>query len=117
MEPQSDAARLFSVDGADGGIFSDVLDGTYFQPADEGLEDEFENARIRRVHIDAESPPAGQTIGDASIRSRTGVTVLGIRRGEMIISEVDAEMRMKADDVLVGVGSDDSHAELCSLLS
>lgn len=113
----SDSDRLFTVDEYEARKLSDILDGTYFQPVHEGLEDVFENARIRWIQIDAESPLVGQTIGDAGIRSRTGVTILGIRRDEAILSEVDADTLIEADDVLVGVGSDDSHADLRSLLS
>lgn len=116
-QPKSDADRLFTLDENDARKLSDILEGTYFQAVEEGLEDVFENARIRWIHIAAESPLAGQTIGEARIRSRTGVTILGIRRDESIISEVEAETRIEANDVLVGVGSDESHDELRSLLS
>ncbi|WP_380681662.1 cation:proton antiporter regulatory subunit [Salinigranum sp. GCM10025319] len=58
-----------------------------------------------------------ETIGEARIRSQTGVTVLGIRRDESISSEVESETRIEPNDVLVGVGSNESHDELRSFLS
>lgn len=115
--PRSDADRLFTLDENDARKLSDILEGSHFQAVEDGLEDVFENARIRWIHIDPESPLARQTIGEAGIRSPTGVSILGIRRSDSIISEVDAETRIEANDVLVGGGSDASHDELRSLLS
>lgn len=115
-EQKSDATRLFELNETDARIFSDVLEGTYFQPVDERLEEVFENARIRWVNVAPESDLAGRTIGEFGIRSRTGVTILGIRRGEEIISEVNAETVVEPDDVLVAVGSEDGHDQLNSIL-
>ncbi|MDX1746443.1 MAG: TrkA C-terminal domain-containing protein [Halobacteriales archaeon] len=114
--PRSDSERLFELDEDDARKFSDVLEGTYFQPVEEGLEDVFENARIRWIHVDEESPLAGQTIGEAGIRSRTGVTILGLRRDERIITDIDSDTRIEPDDVLVGVGSEASHSKLGAML-
>ena len=114
---KSDADHLFTLDEDDARKVSDIFDGTYFQPVEDGLEDVFENARIRWIHIAPESPLAGQTIGQAGIRSRTGVTILGIRRGGTILSEVDAETQIVAEDILVGVGSDEGHEALRAVLS
>ena len=113
----SDSTRLFELDEDDARKLSDVLEGTYFQPVEEGLEDVFENARIRWIHVAPESPLAGRTVGEAGIRSRTGVTILGIRRDERIIPDVDADTLIEPGDVLVGVGSEESHADLRSMLS
>lgn len=112
----ADSERLFGLDEAEARKLSDILDGTYFHPVDEGLEEVFEDAQIRWIHIDPNAPIVGQTVGDVAIRSRTGVTVLGLRRDGVIVSEVGADTRIEPNDVLVGVGSEESHAELRALL-
>lgn len=112
-----DADRLFRVDADDARKLSAILDGTYFHPVDEGLEDVFEDARIRWVHVAPEAPIASRTVGEVSIRSRTGVAVLGVRRGDETITEVDAGTAIEPDDVLICVGSDDAHERLRELLA
>ncbi|MFD1646811.1 cation:proton antiporter regulatory subunit [Haloarchaeobius litoreus] len=112
-----DADRLFRVDEDDARKLSAILEGTYFHPVDEGLEDVFENARIRWVHVATAAPVAGRTVGEASIRSRTGVTVLGVRRGDETITEVDAGTAIDPDDVLICVGSEEAHDRLRALLA
>ena len=113
----ADADRLFRVDVDDARKLSDILDGSYFHPVDEGLEDVFEDARVRWVHVAPEPPVAGRTVGEVSIRSRTGVTVLGVRRGDETLTEVDAGTAIEPDDVLVCVGSEAAHERLRELLA
>ncbi|WP_440988330.1 cation:proton antiporter regulatory subunit [Haloarchaeobius baliensis] len=111
-----DADRLFRVDEDDARKLSDIVEGTYFHPVEEGLAAVFEDARIRWVHVAPEAPVAGRTVGEVSIRSRTGVTVLGIRRGDETRTEVDAGTAIEPDDVLICVGSEDAHDRLRDLL-
>ncbi|WP_435333243.1 cation:proton antiporter regulatory subunit [Haloarchaeobius sp. TZWWS8] len=114
--PTADSDSLFELDEDESKKLSDIFDGTYFQPVEDGLEDILENARIKWIHVDAASPVADRTIGEVSIRSTTGVTILAIRRGDTVLSEIDPSTRIQAGDVLVGVGTDESHRALQSLL-
>lgn len=116
-DTDADAEQLFEVDRTDAKKISDIFAGSYFHPVDEGLEDVLENARLRWIQIDAGSPLAGQTIGEAGIRSRTGVTILGVRRDGRMIADIDARTTIDPNDVLVAVGSDDAHEAFQALLS
>lgn len=67
-----------------------------------------QQVEIRRV-----SAPnlAGQRIGTANIRERTGCTVIAIERGEYTQTEIDPETSISEGDNLVVVGTDNSLRE------
>jgi Trk K+ transport system NAD-binding subunit len=48
---------------------------------------------------------AGQTIGEADIRTRTGCTVVGIERDGTVITDVSPDVRVRNDDELVIAGT------------
>lgn len=116
-DADTDAQRLFDLDAVDAHKLSDILAGTYFHPVEEGLEDVLENARLRWIQVDEASPLSGTTIREAGIRTKTGVTILGIRRGEEMIADVGSATRIEAGDVLVAVGSEESHDDFRAMLS
>jgi Trk K+ transport system NAD-binding subunit len=50
---------------------------------------------------------AGQTLGEAHVRRRTGVTVVGVERDGEMHTELGPDFRIGADDQLVIVGTDE----------
>lgn len=116
-EAEGDSDRLFEIADDDAIRVANILNGTYFHPVEEGLEDLLEDARIRWIHVSEDASVAGQSVGEARIRSRSGVTILGIRRGREVLSEITPDTRIRAGDVLVAVGTDEAHETVRALLA
>ncbi|WP_254273469.1 cation:proton antiporter regulatory subunit [Haloarcula marina] len=115
-DDDGDSARLFSLSPAQARKLAEIYDGTYFEPAREGIDHALEDARIRWVEVADDDPVAGRTLGESAIRSETGVLVLAVQRGDRTLSSPDADTRIEAGDVLVAVGTDEAHAKLADLL-
>lgn len=107
-----DSEQLFEVPTQQARKIAEIFDGTYFHPVEEDLDEALSDARIRWIHVADDSPITGKTLRETAIRSRTGVSVIAIQRGQKTISNPAAETRIQADDVLVAVGSEDAHTEL-----
>ncbi|MBV0923936.1 potassium transporter TrkA [Halomicroarcula limicola] len=111
-----DSDRLFSLTEGQARKLAEIYDGTYFEPAPEGVDDVLRDARIRWVGVGSDDPVVGRTIGETGIRSRTGALVLAVQRGDRTISSPDANTRIESGDVLVAVGTDEAHEKLADLL-
>jgi TrkA domain protein len=62
------------------------------------------------------SPYAGQAIADTQARSRTGVSIVAILRGDRAIPAPPPDAGLEPDDTLVVVGTADGIKELSKLL-
>lgn len=73
------------------------------------LEDEDVLSLDQQVEIVRTVAPklAGQTLGDADVRSKTGCTVVGIERNGTVVTDVGPEFRVEPDDELIIAGTDD----------
>lgn len=80
------------------------------------LQQQVEELAIDWLPLDEDSPYAGRTIGEAGIRTRTGVSVVAIIRGEDAIPAPGPETRLEAGDYLVVVGTQRGVEELVRLL-
>ena len=69
------------------------------------LQQRIEGLAIDWLPVGADSPYAGRTIADAQVRSRTGVSIVAIVRGEDAIPAPGPETTVQADDYLVVVGT------------
>lgn len=107
-----DSGRLFGTTESQARRLADIFDGTYFEPVGEEFEDALENARIRWVEVPAASSFAGATIREREVRTRTGVTVLAIQRGEETVPNPGPDTRIEAGDILVAVGTETAHDAL-----
>lgn len=64
-----------------------------------------------------DSPLVGQTLVSADLRTRTGITVIGVaRKGEEMFSP-DPRMPLEPGDLLIVIGSDSAKALLRALLT
>lgn len=70
-----------------------------------GLQQSVEGLAIDWLSVDAGTPYAGRTIGDARIRTRTGVSVVAVIRGTTPFPAPGPEFHVEADDTLVVVGT------------
>ena len=71
-----------------------------------------ERSRVVRTHAPA---LAGQTLAEAEIRTRTGVTVIAIERDGEVITDIDSSFTLRADDEIVVVGVDEDIDQFESL--
>lgn len=116
-EAAADSEELFEATEAQARKIAEIFDGTYFHPVEEGLDEAFEDARIKWVLLDASSPIAGQRIRDTKLRSKTGVSILAIQRGDRTISNPAPDTEVRPGDTLVVVGSDAAYDALDELLT
>lgn len=82
-----------------------ILIGVDYQPvADDKMELFMQNIRIEWLEISPQSCVAHKKIREAEIRSRTGCTVIGIKRGTEIIGSPDVDEVIRPGDVLMVIG-------------
>jgi TrkA domain protein len=75
-----------------------------------------EGLAIDWLPIRPDSPYAGRTIADTQARSRTGVSIVAILRGDRAIPAPAPDAGLEAGDTLVVVGTADGIKELSKLL-
>jgi TrkA domain protein len=80
------------------------------------LQQQIEGLAIDWLEVRAGSPYAGGTIADTQARSRTGVSIVAIVRGERAIPAPTPDQRLEAGDTLVVVGTAKGVGELTALL-
>jgi TrkA domain protein len=81
-----------------------------------GLTQRIEGLAIDWLPIRAGSPHASQTIADTQARSRTGVSIVAIVRGDDAIPAPTPDVRLEPGDTLVVVGTAQGIKNLSKLL-
>jgi TrkA domain protein len=84
---------------------SEALGGSTVIENLQDLEQRIEGLSIDWLKVDDDSPYANGTIGDARIRTRTGVSVVAVIRGEGAHAAPGPEFRIAPGDTLVVVGT------------
>jgi TrkA domain protein len=93
-----------------------ILLGLDYQPvADDRVELFLKNVRIEWVQVLPESELANKKILDARIRTKTGVTIIGIQRGEDLIGSPDINEVILPGDILMVIGNRKQTKHLDSL--
>ncbi|MXR42348.1 potassium transporter TrkA [Halobaculum sp. WSA2] len=111
-----DSEPLFELTEPQAERLAEVFDGSYFTPVSEDLEDAFDDAPIRWIDIDGNSPVAGASIRETRLRSETGVSILAIRRDDRTVSNPDPDTEIRTGDTLVVVGTEEAYDELDRVL-
>ena len=89
----------------DSHALSDALGGSTVIENLERLQQQIEGLAIDWLEVAPRSPYAGKTIGDARIRTRSGVSVVAVIRGDQAFPAPGPEFPIEADDNLVVVGT------------
>lgn len=89
----------------DARTLADMLGGTSITESLADLQQHIEGLVIDWLPIDVDAPYADRTIGDARIRTRTGVSVVAVVRGEEPVPAPGPDFRIAAGDLLVVVGT------------
>jgi len=93
-----------SLDADDSRTLSELLGASRVAEQMERLQ-EVEGLAIDWLPLSGESPFAGRTIGDTQARTRTGVSVVAILRGDGAVPAPGPEFGMESDDTLLVVGT------------
>ncbi|MFC6864406.1 cation:proton antiporter regulatory subunit [Halomicroarcula sp. GCM10025817] len=113
----ADSEELFTTTEREAQKLAEIFDGTFFEPVDDELDDALSDARIKWVSIPSGSPVIGKTISDVGVRTRTGVSILAVERGEQTLPNPTPGTELRAEDVLVVVGSGEAHKAFEELLA
>lgn len=115
--PDADAEKLFDLSSQESLEVANVLQGADFQPLDlDDVDVPLGDAIIEWVEVPADSPVAGETIGAAELRQKTGATVAAIQRDDTTLGSPSPETVLEPGDILVVIGSRTEQKALNSLL-
>ena len=105
-DADADSQRLFGLTGKQARQLGSILEGAYFQPIEmDDIEVPLGEAIIEWVEIAEDSEIVGQTLRNAKIRERTGVSVIAIQRGEKTLANPKADTAIEPGDILVTLGT------------
>lgn len=115
--PDADAEKLFDLSSQESRHVANVLQGADFQPLDlDDVDVPLGDAIMEWVGVPDDSPIAGQTIGAAQLRQKTGATVAAIQRDDETIGSPKPDTVLTPGDILVAIGSRAEQKALKSLL-
>lgn len=104
-EDPDTAAVSFTLSDEDSHALSEALGGSTVIANLMDLQQRVEGLAIDWLTVDADTPYAGRTIGDARIRTRTGVSVVAVIRGDEAHPAPGPDFHIEASDTLVVVGT------------
>ncbi len=104
--PDADSEKLFELSDQLAREVGTILEGAYFQPIQAGTINTVidEDSLIEWERIGEDSPLVGQTLREAELRQRIGISVLAIQREEETITNPDPGAEVRAGDTLVVLG-------------
>jgi TrkA domain protein len=116
-EPEDpDTCRdVVALDEDDSRTLAELLGGSRVEEALDRLQ-AVEGLAIDWLPVDESGPFAGKTIGDTQARTRTGVSVVAIIRGEGAIPAPGPDHPLQSGDTLLVVGTPRGIEELAVLL-
>ena len=113
-----DALRpLLSLDEEDSRTLAELLGSSRISEQLAELQQRVEGLAIDWLPIPAGSAYSGRTIGEAMVRTRTGVSIVAVLRGDQAVPSPGPDFRLQADDYLVVVGTPRGIERVVELLS
>lgn len=103
-DPDS-VAMSVNLSDDDSHALSEALGGSTVVENLTRLQQQIEGLAIDWLAVDPESPYAGRTIGEARIRTRTGVSVVAVIRGDEPFPAPGPDFMIEPSDTLVVVGT------------
>jgi TrkA domain protein len=113
----ADAEKLFDLSSSQASEVATVLEGADFQPLD--LDDAdlpLGEAILEWVEVTEDSPLTGQSLRDARVGERTGVTIAAIQREGETLASPGGDDELAAGDILVVIGTRTDQQAFQSLL-
>jgi TrkA domain protein len=108
--------RMLGLSDEDARTLAEILGGSRIAEELAELQHQIEGLAIDWLPLRDDSPYVGRTIGDARIRSRTGVSVVAVLRGEHATPAPGPEFGLDPGDYLVVVGTTRGIEEVVELL-
>ncbi|MDS0280502.1 cation:proton antiporter regulatory subunit [Haloarcula onubensis] len=116
-DPDTDAERLFTLDGRLAREVGAILQGAYFQPVEtDNVEVPLGEAIIEWLDVSEGSPLVDRTLAQAGVRQQTGASIIAIQRGSDTLPNPDPEETIAAGDILVTLGTRDEQSAVESLV-
>jgi TrkA domain protein len=97
--------RMLGLSDRDARTLAELLGGSRVAEELAELQQQIEGLAIDWLPLRDDSPYVGHTIGDTRVRSRTGVSVVAVLRGEQAIPAPGPELGLERGDYLVVVGT------------
>ncbi|HXF36887.1 MAG TPA: cation:proton antiporter regulatory subunit [Actinomycetota bacterium] len=100
-----DAFReVLELDDEESRTLAELLGGSRVTRELAKLRQALEGLALDWLPVDPDSPYAGRTIGDTAARTRTGVSIVAVMRGEEAHPAPGPDFRLRAGDTVVVVG-------------
>ena len=117
--PEDPDAVVLSLNlsGEESHALSEALGGSTVIENLQDLEQRVEGLAIDWLKVEDGSPYATKTVGDTRIRTRTGVSVVAVIRGERAHPAPGPEFRIQRGDTLVVVGTSEGIKAVAEILS
>ena len=105
VDDPDESSRVLGLSQDDARTLAELLGATRVAQQLAELQQKLEGLVIDWLPIREDSPYVGRTIGDARVRSRTGVSVVAIVRGEEAVPAPGPDAILASGDYLVVVGT------------
>ena len=73
--------------------------------------------RAGQVEVTPQSPYADRPLGETKARTRTGASIVAIVRDDAVLASPGPEELLRAEDVLVVIGTDDGIAGVLAVVA
>jgi TrkA domain protein len=110
------ASTAFHLSSDDTRVLSELLGASHVTEAVTAVQQQIEGLAIDWIRIAQHSKYMGSTIGDGQFRTRTGVSIVAIVRGDTTIPAPGPEVAFEAGDVAVAVGTPEGLGQLRDVL-
>ena len=110
------ARRVFRLTGREADALAQILGAPRMVESYADLTKEIPGLEAGQIRIGPRSPYMGRPLGDTRARTRTGVSIVAIVRGEQVLASPGPEETLRADDVLVAIGTADGIAAVHQLV-
>jgi TrkA domain protein len=108
--------RMLSLTDEDARTLAEMLGGSRIAEELAGLQQRIEGLAIDWLPVREDSPYVGRTIGDARVRTRTGVSIVALLREDQAVPAPGPDTEIASGDYLVVVGTTRGIEEVVGLL-
>ena len=114
----ADGTKLFELSDKQAREFGTILEGAYFQPVDlDSVDVPLGESIIEWTDLPDDSPLAGESLREAKVRQRTGVSVIAVQRGEETVANPGSGFELEGGDILVTLGTREEQQALDQLIA
>lgn len=111
------ARSAVRLDADEAATIAEVLGAPRITQRFADLSREVPGLRSARLAVEPGSPYVNRQLGDTRARTRTGCSIVAVVRGEQVVTAPYPQQVLRADDVLVVIGSGNGLDQLATLLA